>query len=317
MKANYKSVILLLFASAIWGFAFVAQDIASQYLSSFTINGVRSILGFFFLFIMALIKSLIKKEKVFEQDKNKRKTLIIASVVCGTCFAFAYNFQQFGIALYPEGVLVSGRAGFLTGLYVLFVPVMCFIFFKKKIKLNVIIGLVLAVVGLYLLCFSKGIAGLYLGDAIVLACAIFFALQIIFVDKFNSDVDALKFGAYQLLVCGILSMIMAFIFEEVRFSSIIEAIGPLIYLGFFSCAVADIFQILGQKMSNNPTVDAIAMSFESVFALVGGIVIQHQTPLINEIIGCFIMFVAIMLSQIKINFKKKTKDLDKIGEKYV
>ena len=314
---NYKSIVLLLCASAIWGFAFVAQDIASQYLSSFTINGIRSILGFFFLYIMLLFKCLLKKEKVFEQNKDKRKTLIIASVVCGTCFAFAYNFQQFGIALYPEGVSVSGRAGFLTGLYVLFVPVMCFIFFKKKIKLNVIIGLVLAIAGLYLLCFSNGISGLYLGDSIVLACAIFFALQIIFVDKFNSNVDALKFGAYQLLVCGILSMIMAFIFEEVVFSSIVKAIGPLIYLGFFSCAVADIFQILGQKMSNNPTVDAIAMSFESVFALIGGIIIQHQIPLINEIIGCFIMFVAIILSQINISFKKKTEDLEKIGEKNV
>lgn len=304
MKINFKSIILLLIAAAIWGVAFVAQDVASETLSPFTITGVRSLIGFAGLMLLAIIKAKHKKEKIFETDKTKRKTLIFVSVICGVCFAFAYNFQQFGIGLYPEGVPTSGRAGFLTGLYVLFVPLIGFIFFKKKVKFNVLISLVLAIIGLYLLCFSNGIENVYLGDLIILICGVFFALQIIFVDKYNDKIDVLKFGAYELLVCGLLSMVMAFIFEKVVFKDILKAILPLLYLGIFSCAVADTCQILGQKLSSNPTIDAIVMSFESVFALLGGLVIQGNIPLINEIFGCVIMFVAIVMSQIPISIKK-------------
>ena len=304
LKINYKSIILLLLAACIWGFAFVAQDVASEKLSSFTITGTRSLIGFLFLFIISAFSSKKNKKPIFEKDKNKRKILIISSVVCGVCFAFAYNFQQFGIALYPEGIPTSGRAGFLTGLYVLFVPLIGVIFLKKKIKINVVISLVLAIIGLYLLCFSNGISNVYLGDLIILICGIFFALQIIFVDKYINDVDALKLGAYELLVCGLISMIMAFIFEKVVLKEILSAILPLLYLGLFSCAIADMFQIMGQKLSNNPTVDAIVMSFESVFALLGGFLFINQTPSTNEIIGCVIMFFAIILSQIPINIKK-------------
>ena len=304
IKINYKSIFLLLFAAGIWGFAFVAQDIASEKLTSFTITGTRSLIGFLFLFIISMISSKKKKQPIFEKDKAKRKTLIYGSVICGVCFAFAYNVQQFGIALYPQGVPTSGRAGFLTGLYVLFVPLIGVIFLKKKIKLNVIISLVLAVVGLYMLCFSNGISSVYLGDLIVLICGVFFALQIIFVDKYIGDVDALKLGAYELLVCGSISMVISFIFEKVVFKEILEAILPLLYLGLFSCAIADMFQIIGQKLSSNPTVDAIIMSFESVFALVGGFIILKQTPSNNEIIGCVVMFCAIVISQIPITINK-------------
>ena len=317
MKRSIKSVILLLIAAAIWGFAFVAQDVASGILPPFTITGVRSIIGFIFLMIVATINSKVKKEKLFYETKEERKALIIVSIVCGTCFAFAYNFQQFGIALYPDDVAVSGRAGFLTGLYVLFVPVIGFIFFKKKIKLNVIISLVLAIIGLYLLCFSNGINNVYLGDLVILICGIFFALQIIYVDKYNGKVDVLKFAAYELLVCGVLSLIFAFIFEKIIIADILRSIVPLLYLGIFSCAVADTCQIIGQKLSSNPTVDAIVMSFESVFASIGGLLLLDQIPLINEIIGCVIMFVAIILSQITFNCKKELQQINKNGENNV
>ena len=311
MKINLKSVLLLLIASGIWGFAFVAQGIAAETLSSFTITGVRSLIGFVFLFLISTVKSLINKKEVFEKDKKKQKTLIIASIICGVCFAIAYNFQQFGIAIYPDNVAISGRAGFLTGLYVLFVPIIGFMFFKKKVTGNVIISLVMAIIGLYLLCFSNGLTNVYLGDLVVLICGIFFALQIIYVDKYVSDIDSLKFGAYQFLICGILSLILAFIFEDVVLKDILKAQLPLIYLGVFSCAVAGVLQIRAQKISNNPTVDAIVMSFESVFAVIGGFLIQDQVPLINEIVGCVIMFFAIILSQVAFTFKKKniTKNL--------
>lgn len=296
---------MLLLAASIWGFAFVAQDMAAKHLQSFTITGVRSLIGFLFLFIISIIKSKIKKQPIFEKNKNKRKTLIISSLICGVCFAFAYNFQQFGIALYPQNISTAGRAGFLTGLYVLFVPLIGVVIFRKKIKINVIIGLVLAIIGLYLLCFSNGISNIYLGDVVILICGIFFALQIIFVDKYINDVDALKLGAYELLVTGVISIIMAFIFEKIVFKNILNAMLPILYLGLFSCAIADMFQIIGQKLSSNPTVDAIVMSFESVFAMIGGVIILHQQPLLNEIIGCILMFFAIILSQIPISINKK------------
>lgn len=304
-KINYRSLILLLIAAGIWGFAFVAQDIAADKLPPFTITGTRSLIGFLFLFIISAVKSKIKKQPVFEQDNSKRKKLIIASIICGVCFTFAYNFQQFGIALYPDNASTSGRAGFLTGLYVLFVPLIGVIFLGKKIKLNVIIGLVFAIIGLYLLCFSNGISNVYLGDLIILICGVFFALQIIFVDKYIKDVDAIKLAAYELLVTGILSMILAIIFEKIILKDIFNAILPLLYLGLFSCAIAGMLQIIGQKLSNNATIDAIAMSFESVFAIIGGAIILHQLPLLNELIGCIFMLLAIILSQIPISLNKK------------
>lgn len=309
IKDKYKSIFLLLMAACIWGFAFVAQDVAAEKIGSFTITGVRSLIGFTFLFLISAALSKNKKRPVFEKDPEKRKKLSTASLVCGISFAFAYNFQQFGISLYPDNVLSSGRAGFLTGLYVLFVPVISFLFFKKKIKINVIIGLVLAVVGLYLLCFSNGISGIYIGDFVVLISGIFFALQIIFVDKYIGEVDSLKLGAYELMVCGALSMILALIFEKVSYKNITSALLPLLYLGLFSCAVADMFQIIGQKLSSNATIDAIAMSFESVFALIGGSIILGPAPTGKEIIGCVIMLFAIILSQVSISIKKKAVSL--------
>jgi len=317
MKVNYKSVFILLFTATIWGVAFVAQDVAAEHLPSFTITGVRSLIGFAALMSIVIIKSKIKKENIIEKDIKKRKQLIFASIICGVCFAFAYNFQQFGINLYPQGVSVSGRAGFLTGLYVLFVPIIGYILLKKKIKINVFISLILAVVGLYMLCFSKGINNVYLGDLIVLLCGVFFALQIIIVDKYNNSIDIFKFGAYELLVCGIISMILAFIFETVVFKDILKAILPLLYLGVVSCGLAGVLQIFGQKLSNNPTVDSIVMSFESVFALLGGLIIRKQIPTLNEVIGCVIMFSAIILSQITFFTKKQMKELKIKGEENV
>lgn len=304
MKSNFKSILFLLCAAMIWGFAFVAQDAASEHLGNFSINGFRSIIAFISIMIILLIKKITKKVKIFPESKQDRKVLWFVSALCGICFAVAYNLQQKGLAMYPDGVASSGRAGFLTGLYVVFVPIIGFIFFKKKIGLNNILSVILAFIGLYLLCFGDGFEKIYLGDFVLLPCSIFFALQIIIVGKYSDRIEPLIFCALQLLICGIISLVFAIPIEKPEIGNIVKAIFPLIFLGVFSCGVADLLQVYGQSLSNNPTVDSIIMSLESVFAVIGGLIFLGQIPDVKEIIGCVIMFSAIILSQIEIKLKK-------------
>lgn len=303
-RINYKSNILLLLAAIIWGLAFVAQDGASEILGSFAINGCRCLIAFIFLLIFILIKSKKQKTKVLGQTPKERKTLIVVGIICGICLSLAMNFQQFGIASYPDDVAVAGRSGFITGLYVVIVAIIS-VFTNKKLNVNIIISVILSVVGLNLLCFSKGIDNLYIGDLIVFICAIAFALQIIVVDRYVSFVDGVKLSAMQLLTCSVLSFILMFIFEKITFNQIYESLFYLLYLGVFSSGIAYTFQILGQKYSNNPTVDSIIMSLETVFALIGGVIISKDKFELQEIIGCIIMFSAIILSQIPFRKVKK------------
>lgn len=304
-KQSFFANILLLSAAIIWGLAFVAQDIVRDKMGSFTINAIRALVGSMFLFVFTLIKNRFSKKKEQKEKKNL-KDLIIASVLCGIAFSFSYNLQQVGMSLYDEGTAVAGRAGFLTGLYVLFVPILSVLFLKKKLSLNVIISVWLACIGLYLLCFASGIENIYQGDFIILLCAIFFSIQILIVDKYTGKVDIFLFLALQLLVFGIISLILSLIFEKPSLEVILKNIFPLLYLGVLSSATANLFQIAGQNYAKNPTVSSIIMSFESVFALVGGVVILGDKPNGYEIMGCIIMFIAIVLSQIKLNKNNKT-----------
>ena len=307
-KYNIIANILFLIAAMIWGFAFVAQDVAGEKLGPLTINGIRSLVGSAAVYLIVLFRKIKNKQKpVAEKEKKlSKKTLLISSALCGISFALAYNFQQLGINAYPDGVSAAGRAGFLTGLYVIFVPIIGFIFLKKKVSINVIISVILAGVGLYFLCFGDGIKGIYIGDFIVLISAIFFAIQIIIVDKYNGQVEVFNFIALQLLICGLICMVLGLIIEKPTLSNIISVIIPLLYLGIFSNAAADTCQIVGQKICGNPTVASIIMSLESVFAVLGGLIILGDVPEIKEIIGCVIMFIAIVLSQVNITKKPKT-----------
>lgn len=307
-KNNIIANILFLIAAMIWGFAFVAQDVAGEKLGPFTINGVRSLIAAGIIYLIVLFRKIKNKQKPEEEKQKKlsKKTLIISGTLCGVSFALAYNFQQLGINAYPEGVSAAGRAGFLTGLYVIFVPIIGFIFLKKKVSINVIISVILAGVGLYFLCFGDGIKGIYIGDFIVLICAVFFAIQIVIVDKYNGQVEVFHFIALQLLICGLICMALGLIIEKPTMANIISVIIPLLYLSIFSNAAANTCQIVGQKISGNPTVASIIMSLESVFAVLGGLIILGDVPEIKEIIGCVIMFMAIVLSQVNITKKSKT-----------
>ena len=298
MKNNRTiGILILLFTSIIWGLAFVAQDQVADSIEPFTLNCIRCLIGAFVLLPVLLIKNKIQNRPVLEKDKSKRKKLIIASVLCGVSLCIGMNFQQFGIALYPNDAAVSGRSGFITALYVVLVPILSLLL-KKKLGINTIISVVLATIGLYLLCFSKGLDHVYLGDIIVLISALGFALQILFVDKYVGEIEGVKLSLLQFVVCGVLSGILMFIFEKPSINKIIEVILPILYLGGISSGIGYTLQIIGQKFSNNPTLDSIIMSLESVFAVLGGAIILNEHLSNNELIGCIIMFLAIIISQL-------------------
>ena len=306
MKNNrIIGILILLFTAIIWGLAFVAQDQVADNIEPFTLNCIRCLIGALVLLPVLLIKNKIQNRPVLEKDKSKRKKLIIASVLCGVSLCIGMNFQQFGIALYPNDAAVSGRSGFITALYVVLVPILSLLL-KKKLGINTIISVILATIGLYLLCFSKGLDHVYLGDIIVLISALGFALQILFVDKYAGEIEGVKLSLLQFVVCGVLSGILMFIFEKPSINKIIEVILPILYLGGISSGIGYTLQIIGQKFSNNPTLDSIIMSLESVFAVIGGAIILNERLTNNELIGCIIMFLAIIISQLpKLTFEKK------------
>ena len=306
---NLKGNLILILAALIWGLAFVAQDRAATLIGPFTLNGIRSLIGSAVLVPVILFLSKKNGRPVLEKTKLDRKHLLTAGVLCGVFLCIAVNFQQFGIALYPAEAAASGRSGFITALYVVFVPLFGFLF-RKRVSLTVWLGVGLTVVGMYLLCFSGGMDGVYLGDIIVLCCAFAFAFQILCIDRFADRVDGVKLSAVQFFVCGVLSLILMFIFEQPTLSAVLAAWFEILYLGVLSSGVAYTLQIIGQQYSKNPTVASILMSLESVFALSGGAVLLGEQFSAREIIGCVLIFIAIIFAQLPSEklFRKREKN---------
>ena len=303
-KHKILSNIALLTAALVWGFAFVSQEQAAKYVDTFTVNALRSFVAVIALIPLILFTSKKSGRPVFEKTKADRKLLVTAGVLCGTFLCISSNIQQFGISLYPEDAAISARSGFITALYVIFVPILG-LFFKKKVGLNVWISVLVAIAGLYLLCGSSGITGIYLGDIIILCCAVSFSFQILCIDHFIDRVDGVKLATIQFFTCGVLSLVLMLIFEKPPIEDIINASKYILYLGLMSSGVGYTLQIIGQKYSENPTVASIIMSLESVFAALGGWLIMKKALSPLEILGCAIVFLAIVLAQIE--FKKKKK----------
>ncbi|MEE1279906.1 MAG: DMT family transporter [Oscillospiraceae bacterium] len=297
MSKNLKGNLLLVLAALIWGVSFVMQDKAAELLPAFTINGVRSLIGTAALLPLIIFRSKKSGAPIFEGTPKQRKNLILAGILCGAALCIATNFQQFGIALYPAEAAASGRSGFITALYVVLVPVFG-LFMKKRASFTVWIGAALAALGMFLLCQSGSGEGIYTGDIIVLFCAFAFTAQILCVDSFGEKVDGVKLSALQFLVCGVLSLVLMFIFESPSLSYILKATPYILYLGIMSCGVAYTLQIVGQQYSKNPTVASILMSLESVFAALSGALISGEVLSVRELVGCAVMFAAIVLSQL-------------------
>lgn len=305
-KRKIFANLALLTAALVWGVAFVQQEQAAQYVGTFTVNALRSFVAVIALIPLILITSKKSGRPILERTKADRKLLITAGVLCGTFLCISSNIQQFGISLYPSDAAISARSGFLTALYVIFVPILG-LFFKRKVGLNVWLSALVAILGLYLLCGSSGISGIYLGDIVVLCCAVSFSFQILCVDHFISRVDAVKLATLQFLTCGVLSLVLMVVFERPSLESIMQASRYILYLGIMSSGVGYTLQIIGQKYSDNPTVASIIMSLESVFAALGGWVLLNKALAPVEIIGCVVVFAAIVLAQLPTK-KEKLKN---------
>ena len=296
---------LLFLTAVIWGIAFVAQSAGMDYVQPFTFSAVRMVLGGIVLLPVIAFMGRIRKNGKKEQEaiglaedveakqqtkEEQRKNLLLGGMLCGVLLFIASNFQQVGIQY-----TTAGKAGFVTALYIVIVPIYG-IFLHKKIKVNVWVGVALGLAGLYLLCMQEGFH-LEKGDALVLVCALTFSMHIMVVDHFSPIVDGVKMSCIQFFVCGILSGIVMFIVEQPRIPQILAAWQPIGYAGILSCGVAYTLQIVGQR-GMNPTIASLLMSLESVVSVLAGWLILHQNLEVREMAGCAIMFLAIVLAQL-------------------
>lgn len=305
MKTNLKKNIMLLSAAIIWGGAFVAQSVGMDYVEPFTFNAVRCIIAFLTLVVAVIAIDKIHGKKISlwgTDDLRERKTLIIGGIICGVLLAISSNFQQVGIKF-----TTVGRAGFITALYIVFVPLLG-LFFKKKVTWLLWIAVTLATVGFYFLCVTDGFA-VSVGDMLVLACAFCFSLQVLAIDYFAPKVDCVRLTALQFFVCGALTTLIMFLFEKPSAESLVTAYIPLLYAGVLSGGVAFTFQTVGQN-GNNPTVASLLMSLESVFAVIFAWLILNQTMTGREVIGASLTFIAIIIAQIPLKSKKPISPLD-------
>lgn len=290
-RQQLKGSLMLLLTAIIWGCAFVAQSAAMDSVGPFTFQATRSLLGAVVLIPIILVMDKKKKndQEHIEHLKNK-KTLLIGGVVCGVILCAASNLQQFGIVTTDPG-----KAGFITAMYILLVPVLG-LFIGKKVQNRLWLCIVIAAAGLYFLCIN-GSFSLASGDILVILCAVVFSFHILAVDKFSPITDGVRLSCIQFFVCSLISGILMLIFEKPELNSIIAAAVPILYAGIGSCGIAYTLQILGQKYTP-PTIASLIMSLESVFAVIAQIVILRIVPSGREIIGCILMFAAIIISQL-------------------
>ena len=298
MKQQLRGSACLLLATFIWGTTFIAQSVGMDHIGPFTFQAVRC-----FLAVVALLPVIFLFDRKQQNSKTflqrwADKRLWKAGILCGIPLFLACNLQQLGLVDTD-----AGKSAFLTAMYIVIVPVIG-IFLKKKPSVMVPISVSLAVCGLY--CLSCiGVTQISTGDLLLLACALMFAVQIIFVDRFAGSVDALRLNTIQAGVCAVLSCIVMLFTEKIDWLAVTDCWFPLAYAGILSMGAAYSLQILGQKHLESTTASLI-MSLESVFAVIFGCLLLKETMTTWEIIGCILVFLAVVLSQIPITKKTET-----------
>lgn len=297
MKQQIKSFLILLLTATIWGVAFVAQSVGMEYIGPFTFNAIRCVLGGLVLIPVILVLKKKKETGAENQEKEDKKTLWAGGIACGVILCIASNLQQFGIM---EASV--GKSGFFTALYIVMIPVIG-IFIGKRPGIKLWFCVALAVVGMYLLCMKDGSFTIERADIMLLLCALAFSFHILVVDYFSPKVDGVKMSCIQFFVCGVLSAVGMLFTETPDISNIQAAWLPLLYAGLLSCGVGYTLQIVGQK-GINPVIASLIMSLESVISALAGWVILGQVLSPKEILGCVLMFVAIIITQIPIGNKK-------------
>ncbi len=294
VKNKLLGPILLIIAAMIWGLSFVAQNEGMNHVDGFTFNGIRMLIGSAVLFPFILIQKKKNPQKLSKEKKKELlKSNILAIIPIGLCLFVASSFQQFAFN-YTE----TGKIGFLTALYMIFVPILG-LFLKKKIPFTVWIGVVLGLIGMYLLCMgtSKSFT-IGKGELLGIGCALVYSVHFIIIDKFAKKVDSIVLSCGQFFITGIISCILMFIFENPSIDKIMAAAIPILYSGVLSSGVGFTFQIIGQKYTE-PTIAAMLCCLESVFAVLFAFILPpHEMLQAVEYIGCVVIFVAIIIAQI-------------------
>lgn len=286
-RGSIRSSLLLFLAAVIWGVAFVAQSVGMDYMGPATFNGARFLIGSAVLMPVIWYRGRKKEADSAPEDKKK---LLTGGLCCGLALCCASLLQQFGIQY-----TTVGKAGFITTLYIIIVPVLG-IFLRKRIKARVWIGAVIAVIGMYLLCMS-GSFSLSMGDSLVLGCALVFAVHILVVDYFSPKVDSVKLSCLQFLTSGVICTVFAFLTEMPSLESLIAGAVPVLYAGVLSCGVAYTLQVVGQK-NVEPTIASLILSLESVVSVLAGWIILGQRLSVKELLGCVLVFAAVILVQL-------------------
>lgn len=295
MLKKLRGSLMLLTAAFIWGTAFVAQSNGMDYVAPFTYNAVRTLIGGIVLIPVVFIFGQKSRRKASE---NNNKISFIGGIICGLVLFAASSFQQLGISLTS-----AGKAGFITALYVVIVPVISIIFGQKS-NLKMWICAFTAIIGFYFLCIKEGFR-LSKGDLYVLICAVFYSVHIIVIDHFNSKgAEPVKMSCVQFFTAGSIMMICMFIFESPALSAVWAAKYTILYAGVMSCGVAYTLQIIGQKYSESAAA-ALIMSLESVFAALAGWIILSEHMSMKEFAGCILVFAAVVFSQLDISFKNR------------
>ena len=306
-KTQIRNSLILLLTATIWGTAFVAQSVGMEHVEAFTFTFARSIVGGIVLipciWFLRWLKGREKKASVTSDvASGAGKPLItkvewMGGICCGLALCVASNFQQIGIAY-----TTVGKAGFITALYVVIVPILG-LFFKRRVSFVVWICVVLSVIGLYLLCMTEGSLTLAYGDLLVLICAILFSVHIMVIDHFSPQGDGVVMSCIQFFVCGIVSGIIMLFVETPSIENIMAAAMPILYAGVLSSGVAYTLQIVGQK-DMNPTIASLILCLESVVSALAGWLILHEALTTRELLGCVLMFVAIVLAQVPMPERK-------------
>ena len=295
MNTQTKNSLLLLLCSFIWGTAFVAQSAGSG-MGAYSFLAGRSWLAVLVLIPTMLVFDAVNRRKTGTDGRPKtaaeKKQLAVAGLVCGTFLFAASAAQQTGITLNPS----TAKAGFLTAMYVVLVPVFG-LFLGRKGSAQLWVSMVVAVLGLYLLCMKNGFTGIESSDWILLSCAVLFSFQIMAVDHFSPRMDGVRLSLAEFLVVSVESTVAAFLFETPTAAEYAANALPILYCGVLSSGVAYTLQILGQR-DLNPAIASLIMCLESVFSALGGWLLLHQSLSGREVFGCALIFAAVVLAQL-------------------
>lgn len=296
MSKKMQSNILLLITAAVWGAGFVAQK-SGAHIGAFTYNGIRTVIAGLFLIPIIIIldkvmnKSEIEAKKSSVQKAAEKKTLIIGGICCGIVLFVASTLQQYGITF-----TTAGKAGFITSLYMVLVPILSVVI-GKKVRPIMWGCVAMGAVGLYMLCMTDDSFKLQVGDLFVLICAFAFAIHIMVIGHFSPKCDGVRLSCIQFLVAGAIGCVCMFIFENPEMSEILDATIPILYAGIVSAGIGYTLQIVAQAHAE-PTTASLLMSLESVFSVIFGMLLLHEVMSARELTGCLIIFIAVILSQL-------------------